>query len=72
MAFFAQAINLLGDAISWTGLALLAHQISSEGATTFLSISLAIRVLVFVFVALYAGVLADRMDRKKSCYQVQE
>ena len=63
--FLAQAINLLGDAISWTGLALLAHQIANDGATSVLSISLTIRVLVFVFVAPYTGVLADRADRKK-------
>ena len=63
--YLSQAINLLGDAISWTGLALLAYQISGKEATNVLSISLTIRVLVFVLVAPYAGILADKIDRKK-------
>ncbi|MFS4454922.1 MFS transporter [Maribacter sp. 2304DJ31-5] len=63
--FLSQAINLLGDALSWTGLALLAHKIAGENATNVLSISLTIRVLVFVVVAPYSGVLADKLDRKK-------
>ncbi len=63
--YLSQAINLLGDSISWTGIALLAHKISGEEATNVLSITLTIRVLVFVVVSSYAGVLADRFNRKK-------
>lgn len=63
--FLSQTINLLGDSITWVGLALLAHDIAGERAPALLAVSLTIRVVTFVFVAPYAGVLADKVSRKK-------
>lgn len=63
--FLSQTINLLGDSISWVGLALLAHHIAGENAPAILAASLTIRVLTFVFVAPFSGVLADKISRKK-------
>ncbi|NQW29890.1 MAG: MFS transporter [Ignavibacteria bacterium] len=62
--YFAQSVSLFGDAITWLGLALLAFELSPSNSAEILSIALTLRVAAFVFVAPYAGVLADRFDRK--------
>lgn len=63
--YFAQTISLLGDALTWVGLALLAFEFGEEqGAAKLLSIALLMRVSLFVLVSPYAGVLADRIDKK--------
>lgn len=63
--YFLQAINLLGDSISWTGIALLSYNIAGENSSKLLSIALTIRVLAFVMFSSYVGILADKFDRKK-------
>ncbi|QEQ00351.1 MFS transporter [Thermosynechococcus sp. CL-1] len=62
--YTAQTINLIGDAFTWLGLALLAFELAGEKSGLWLSTALTLRVTIFVLLAPIAGVLADRLDRK--------
>jgi MFS transporter, NRE family, putaive nickel resistance protein len=62
--YLAQTINLIGDALTWLGLALLAFELAGEESGTVLAGALTLRVTVFVLLSPIAGVLADRYDRK--------
>jgi MFS transporter, NRE family, putaive nickel resistance protein len=62
--YLAQTINLIGDALTWLGLALLAFELAGEQSGTVLAGALTLRVTVFVLLSPIAGVLADRFDRK--------
>ncbi len=66
--YFSQTISLLGDAFTWVGIALLAFQFGGENSAAILSIALTLRVTAFILFGPYAGVLADRIDRKKIMY----
>lgn len=66
--YLAQTISLLGDAFSWVGLALLAYQISPENSAKILATALTLRVTAFIIFSPFAGVLADKVDRKKILY----
>ncbi len=66
--YFAQTISLLGDAFTWVGLALLAYQFGREQSAVILSTALTLRVTAFIIFSPFAGVLADRIDRKKILY----
>jgi MFS transporter, NRE family, putaive nickel resistance protein len=63
--YLAQTISLLGDALTWVGLALVAFELAGEGAAGVLAGALTLRVLVFVLLAPIAGTIADRLDRKQ-------
>lgn len=64
--YTAQAISQLGDALTWVGLALMAAQLAGpQQAPIVLATALTLRVLVFVLLSPFAGVLADRLDRRK-------
>ena len=62
--YFAQTTSLLGDALTWVGLALLAFELAGTGAAQVLAVALTLRVTIFVILSPLAGVLADRYDRK--------
>ncbi len=62
--YLAQTINLVGDALTWLGLALLAWELAGEKSGTVLAGALTLRVLAFVVLSPIAGVIADRIDRK--------
>ncbi len=62
--YLAQTINLLGDALTWLGLALLAFELAGAQAGTVLAGALTLRVTAFVILSPIAGAIADRMDRK--------
>jgi len=66
--YLAQTISLLGDAFSWVGLALLAYQIDKENSPVILATALTLRVTAFIFFSPFAGVLADKVERKKILY----
>ena len=66
--YLSQTISLLGDAFTWVGIALLAFQFDREHSAIILSIALTLRVAAFIIFGPYAGVLADRIDRKKIMY----
>src|SRR5215216_816090 len=66
--YFSQNISLLGDAFTWVGIALLAFQFGGAHSALILSTALTLRVTAFILFGPYAGVLADRIDRKKIMY----
>jgi MFS transporter, NRE family, putaive nickel resistance protein len=66
--YMAQTISLLGDAFTWVGIALLAYQLGGDNSAAILSTALTLRVTAFILFGPYAGVLADRIDRKKIMY----
>src|SRR5215213_10391101 len=66
--YLSQTISLLGDAFTWVGIALLAFQLGGENSAAILSTALTLRVAAFILFGPYAGVLADRIDRKKIMY----
>ncbi|AFY71458.1 major facilitator superfamily MFS_1 [Thalassoporum mexicanum PCC 7367] len=63
--YTAQTINLIGDSLTWLGLALLAFQLAGDQSSVVLATALTIRVATFVILSPIAGALADRIDRKK-------
>jgi MFS transporter, NRE family, putaive nickel resistance protein len=63
--YFAQTINLIGDALTWVGLALLAFELAGKNAGLILSGALTLRVTAFVLLSPLAGAIADRFDRKQ-------
>ncbi|MFM9989267.1 MFS transporter [Flavobacterium sp.] len=66
--YLAQTISLLGDAFSWVGLALLAYQIDKERSPIILATALTLRVTAFILFSPFAGVFADKIERKKILY----
>lgn len=63
--YLAQTINLIGDSLTWLGLALLAFEIAGQQAGTILAGALTLRVTAFVLLSPIAGAIADRVDRKR-------
>ncbi|MFA6127147.1 MAG: MFS transporter [Bacteroidales bacterium] len=66
--YIAQAVSLLGDAVTWLGIALLAFEFGGDHSAGILSVALTLRVTAYIVFGPYAGVLADRLDRKKILY----
>lgn len=66
--FFAQAISLIGDAVTWVGLALLSYQFGKEKSAVILASALTLRVTAFIIFSPFAGVLADKLPRKTILY----
>jgi NRE family putative nickel resistance protein-like MFS transporter len=66
--YLSQTISLLGDAFTWVGIALIAFQFGGDQSAAILSTALTLRVTAFIIFGPYAGVLADRIDRKKIMY----
>lgn len=66
--YLAQTVSLLGDAFTWVGLALLAYQIDKQRSPAILATALTLRVTAFIIFSPFAGVLADKVDRKKILY----
>lgn len=63
--YFGQTISLFGDALTWVGLALLAYQLDKEHSGTILATALTFRVVAYIVFAPFAGVVADKIARKK-------
>ena len=63
--YIAQSISLLGDAFTWIGVALLAFEFGGNQSAKILATALTLRVTAFIIFGSYAGVLADRFNRKK-------
>jgi MFS transporter, NRE family, putaive nickel resistance protein len=63
--YLAQTINLVGDALTWLGLALLAFELTGAQAGTVLAGALTLRVTAFVVLSPIAGAIADRTSRKQ-------
>jgi MFS transporter, NRE family, putaive nickel resistance protein len=63
--YLAQTINLVGDSLTWLGLALLAFELAGAQAGTVLAGALTLRVRAFVILSPIAGAIADRASRKR-------
>lgn len=63
--FLAQGISLLGDSITWVGIALLAYEFGGDESSAILATALTLRVTAFVLFGSYAGIIADIFSRKK-------
>jgi MFS transporter, NRE family, putaive nickel resistance protein len=63
--YLAQTINLIGDSLTWLGLALLTFELVGEKSGTVLAGALTLRVTAFVILSPIAGAIADRLDRKR-------
>lgn len=66
--YLAQTISLIGDAFTWVGLALLSYQLDKDRSPQILATALTLRVTAFIIFSPFAGVLADKVDRKKILY----
>jgi NRE family putative nickel resistance protein-like MFS transporter len=62
--YSAQLIHLLGDALVWVAIAVLAYDLAGPRAAAVLGIALTLRVAAFVVLSPVAGVVADRFSRK--------
>ncbi len=62
--YLAQLTHLLGDALVWVAIAVLAYDLAGPRAAAVLGIALTLRVAAFVVLSPIAGVLADRFSRK--------
>ncbi|MCL4722180.1 MAG: MFS transporter [Gammaproteobacteria bacterium] len=62
--YLAQASNLLGDALVWVAIALLAFELAEDRAAAVLGMALTMRVAAFVLLSPVAGAMADRVNRK--------
>jgi MFS transporter, NRE family, putaive nickel resistance protein len=58
--YIAQAISLLGDALTWLGLALLAVELAGNHAPSVLAIALTCRIMAFIICAPIVGLIADQ------------
>ena len=64
--FGAQVISLLGSGVTTVGLALFAYQLTGgASATAVIGNALTLRILAFLLLSQPAGVIADRVSRKK-------
>jgi NRE family putative nickel resistance protein-like MFS transporter len=66
--YLAETISLLGDAFTWVGLALLTFQFGKDHSAIILASALTLRVTAFIIFSPFAGVLADKIDKKKILY----
>lgn len=65
LLFSAQVISLIGSGVTTVGLALFAHQlVGGASAAIVIGNALMLRILAFLLFSQFAGVLADRVNRK--------
>lgn len=65
LLFSAQIISLIGSGVTTVGLALFAHQlVGGSSAAIVIGNALMLRILAFLLFSQFAGVLADRVNRK--------
>jgi NRE family putative nickel resistance protein-like MFS transporter len=62
--FWAHVVSLVGSGLSSVALGLLAHQLVGASASAVLGITLAIRIIVIVLCAPWAGLVADRFGAR--------
>lgn len=66
LLFGAQIISLLGSGVTTVGLALFAYQLTGgASATAIIGNALTLRILAFLLFSQPAGVIADRVSRKR-------
>src|SRR5215210_3039367 len=66
LLFGAQIVSLLGSGVTTVGLALFAYQLTGgKSATAVVGNALMLRILAFLLFSQPAGVIADRVNRKR-------
>src|SRR3954463_4056102 len=66
LLFSAQIISLLGSGVTTVGLALFAYQLTGGvSATAVIGNALMLRILAFLLFSQPAGVIADRVSKKR-------
>lgn len=66
LLFSAQIVSLLGSGVTTVALAIFAYQLTGgESATAIIGTALFLRILAFLLFSQFAGVLADRVSRRK-------
>src|SRR5215207_8304972 len=66
LLFAAQVVSLAGSGVTTVGLALFAYQLTGgAAATVVIGNALMLRILAFLLFSQPAGVIADRVSRKK-------
>src|SRR5258706_13120380 len=66
LLFSAQIISLLGSGVTTVGLALFAYQLTGGvSATAVIGNALTLRILAFLLFSQPAGVIADRVSKKR-------
>jgi MFS transporter, NRE family, putaive nickel resistance protein len=63
--FAAQLASLLGSGVTSVALAAFAYELAGRDATIIVGTALTLRILAFVLFAPAAGILADRVDRRR-------
>lgn len=63
--FAAQVASLVGSGVTSVALAAFAYRLAGADATAVVGTALALRILAFVTLSPIAGVLADRVDRRR-------
>lgn len=64
--FASQIVSLLGSGVTTVALAIFAYQLTGgESATAIIGNALFLRILAFLLFSQFAGVLADRVSKKK-------
>ncbi len=63
--FAAQLTSLVGSGVTSVALAAFAYQLTGRNATVVVGTALTLRILAFVMFSPAAGILADRIDRKR-------
>lgn len=62
--FWAHVVSLVGSGLSSVALGLLAHQLVGASASAVLGVTLAIRIVVVVLCAPWAGMVADQLGAR--------
>lgn len=63
--FIAQLTSLVGSGVTSIALAAFAYELAGSDATVVVGTALMLRILAFVLLSPVAGVMADRIDRKR-------
>ncbi len=63
--YFAQVSSLFGDAFTWIGLALLSYEVNPQKTPAILASALTLRVMAYIVFSPFAGVVSDKISRKK-------
>lgn len=63
--FAAQVASLIGSGVTSIALAAFAYELTGSNAAVVVGTALTLRILAFVLLSPLAGVLADRIDRKR-------
>ncbi|MDD4008451.1 MAG: MFS transporter [Fermentimonas sp.] len=62
--FASQIASLLGDSFIWLGLALISYELNPTQSSSILAFALTMRVLAYILLSPFSGIVSDRFKRK--------